>query len=133
MERGLTVLVGGLMTHKQYLFSEGGYIADEAIDKMYLDAAKLGVVDFIVPGNRPEFISHIRHKILQTGIEPILYAPGFVAQGGNISEAAKVAGPKWHAIVGRAIYPFIKLAFICSYIKGIIIRPSLSSHYRMVT
>jgi len=33
-----------------------------------------------------------------------LYVPGFVAQGGMISEVAKVAGPRWHAIVGRAIY-----------------------------
>jgi orotidine-5'-phosphate decarboxylase len=32
------------------------------------------------------------------------FAPGFVAQGGEITEAAKAAGKFWHAIVGRAIY-----------------------------
>ena len=104
MEKGLKVIVGGRMTHDRYVLSEGGYIADEAVDRMYLDAAKIGVNDFVVPGNRPEFISHIRNRIQQYSTEPVFYAPGFIAQGGKISDAAKVAGPKWHAIVGRAIY-----------------------------
>jgi len=33
-----------------------------------------------------------------------LYAPGFIAQGGVITETGKVAGKNWHAIVGSAIY-----------------------------
>ena len=32
------------------------------------------------------------------------YAPGFVAQGGVITETGKAAGKKWHAIVGRGVY-----------------------------
>ena len=31
-------------------------------------------------------------------------APGFIAQGGKIEDAAKVAGDKFHGIVGRGIY-----------------------------
>jgi orotidine-5'-phosphate decarboxylase len=104
LDKELRVLVGGYMTHDRYVVSEGGYIDDEAVERMYLDAARLGVIDFVVPGNKPEFISRIRKKILESGVQPIFYAPGFIAQGGNISDAAKVAGPKWHAIVGRAIY-----------------------------
>lgn len=104
MEKGLKLIVGGKMTHEQYVFSEGGFIADEAVEKMYIIAAQMGVVDFVVPGNLPEFITYIRTKIQEYVAEPIFYAPGFVAQGGKISDAAKVAGPKWHAIVGRAIY-----------------------------
>ena len=38
------------------------------------------------------------------GIKPIFYSPGLIAQGGNITESAKAAGPRWHAIVGRGIY-----------------------------
>ena len=34
----------------------------------------------------------------------MFYTPGFVAQGGKISDAARVAGDNWHAIVGRGIY-----------------------------
>lgn len=34
----------------------------------------------------------------------MLYAPGFIDQGGIITECGKVAGENWHAIVGSAIY-----------------------------
>jgi hypothetical protein len=33
-----------------------------------------------------------------------LAAPGFVDQGGNITEAGKVAGEIWHPIIGRGIH-----------------------------
>lgn len=100
-EQGLGVIVGGLMTHRKYLRSEGGYIADEAILDMYLKASELGVNDFVVPGNRPEDIRKIRKALEDNGFPPTFYAPGFITQGGSISEAAKVAGDCWHAIVGR--------------------------------
>jgi len=92
------------MTHPKYVRSEGGYIADEAIMEMYLNAANLGVSDFVVPGNKPDDIRRIRETLEQRGVSPTFYAPGFVAQGGSISDAAKVAGDSWHAIVGRGIY-----------------------------
>ena len=38
------------------------------------------------------------------GVDPIFYSPGLITQGGNITESAKAAGDKWHAIVGRALY-----------------------------
>ena len=101
---GLHVIVGGRMTHDAYLVSEGGYITDEGAERIYDDAARLGVTDFVVPGNQPEFIRKIRGILGSTIREPIFYAPGFIAQKGQISEAAKAAGPRWHAIVGRAIY-----------------------------
>jgi orotidine-5'-phosphate decarboxylase len=103
-EVGLDVLGGGIMTHDKYLRSEGGYIADEAILEMYLNSVKEGVTSFIVPGNRPEWISKIKEAIEDAGLTPTFYAPGFVAQGGNISETTKVAGDYWHAIVGRGLY-----------------------------
>jgi orotidine-5'-phosphate decarboxylase len=104
LEKDLGVIVGGSMTHPKYVRSEGGYLADEAIMEMYLNAADLGVTDFVVPGNRPEDIRRIRETLEQKGISPTFYAPGFVAQGGEISDAARVAGNSWHAIVGRGIY-----------------------------
>lgn len=104
LQKGLRVIVGGYMTHSQYLASEGGYITDDAKYRIYLDAAKLGITHFVVPGNNPNFISEIRSKLQAAGVDPIFYAPGFIAQGGQISDAAKVAGSRWHAIVGRALY-----------------------------
>ncbi|PIS39574.1 MAG: hypothetical protein COT33_01225 [Candidatus Nealsonbacteria bacterium CG08_land_8_20_14_0_20_38_20] len=103
-EEGLGVIVGGLMTHPKYKRSEGGYIADEAILEIYLLAAEMGITDFVVPGNKPEEIKRIKESLEKRGTNPIFYAPGFIAQGGQITEAAKVAGNNWHAIIGRGIY-----------------------------
>lgn len=104
-EEGLGVIVGGSMTHPKYKRSEGGYIADEAVLEIYLLAAELGVNDFVVPGNKPEEIKIIKELLEKRGLKnPVFYAPGFIAQGGEISEATKIAGNNWHAIVGRGIY-----------------------------
>jgi orotidine-5'-phosphate decarboxylase len=102
---GLEVIVGGEMTHSRYRKSEGGYIADEVLDEIYLLGARLGVNNFVVPGNKAERVAHYR-SILQpiVGSSLSLYAPGFILQGGVIADVAKAAGDSWHAIVGRAIY-----------------------------
>lgn len=104
VQQELAVLVGGEMTHPKYRRSEGGYIADEALQEMYLRAAKQGVRHFVVPGNKIDRIALYRELITHQGVDPIFFAPGFVAQGGEISKASEVAGDKWHAIVGRGIY-----------------------------
>lgn len=99
----LEIIVGGEMTHAKYRRSEGGYIADEALDEIYLLAARIGVNNFVVPGTKKQRVIHYG-KILRHVPELTFYAPGFVAQGGVISDVAKVAGRRWHAIVGRGIY-----------------------------
>lgn len=105
-EEGLTVLVGGHMTQPKFLMSEDGFIADEAPEKIFQIAAQNGVRDFVVPGNRPKYVRKYKQLLgeLLGKNNFALYAPGFISQGGEISEAGKVAGERWHAIVGRAIY-----------------------------
>lgn len=98
---GLVVIVGGRMTHKAYTVSEGGFITDEGAMEMYRVAARLGVTNFVVPGNKPEVVAAIKTEIEKLEVTPVFFSPGFVAQGGVISEAAKVAGESWHAIAGR--------------------------------
>lgn len=103
---GLTVIVGGHMTHKEFLESEGGYIANSAPERIYRLAAEMGIRDFVVPGNKVEFVNTYRQlleEILGEG-NFTLYAPGFIAQGGDITETGQVAGKNWHAIVGSGIY-----------------------------
>lgn len=102
---GLPAIVGAYMTHPSYLVSAGGYIADSAIDRILAIALDTGVTDFIVPGNNPREVERTQ-VLLSTklGDAATLYSPGFIQQGGDLSEAARVAGPRWHAIVGRAIY-----------------------------
>jgi orotidine-5'-phosphate decarboxylase len=100
----LEVIVGGLMTHKKYVRSEGGYIADDAVVEMYEKAAGLGINDYVVPGNNPEAIRKIRAMLEREHSHPVFYSPGFVSQGGRVEESVKAAGDRFHAIVGRGIY-----------------------------
>jgi len=126
LEQDLHVITGGLMTHPNYVatikdlseedfaeysklwneqtpstsFFTGGYIRPDAPEEMYELSFSLGIRDFVVPGNNPDFIENIR--INYPGVT--LYAPGFIKQGGEISESGKAAGDNFHAIVGSAIY-----------------------------
>ncbi|MDO8429693.1 MAG: orotidine 5'-phosphate decarboxylase / HUMPS family protein [Candidatus Daviesbacteria bacterium] len=105
-DAGVRVLTGLHMTHPKFLKSEGGYIDDTAPLLAFELAARLGVTDFIVPGNKLEAVQYYKESLDQLLGEGnyTLNAPGFITQGGEISEMAKVAGPRWNAIVGSAIY-----------------------------
>jgi len=126
-DRNLGVIVGGEMTHPRYLegdLKEGkkknytnifrqlgiereisGFIRKSAPEDMYEIAARMGVTNFVVPGNKPDKIKHYKSLIQACGVtQPAFYSPGLVAQGGEISEGAKAAGERFHAIVGRGIY-----------------------------
>jgi len=123
---GLGVIVGGEMTHPRYLeedlsegkkknyteiFKElgierniGGFIRQSAPEDIYEIAARMGVTDFVVPGNKPHRITFYRELITNCGVaKPTFYSPGLVEQGGEISEGAKAAGKRFHGIVGRGI------------------------------
>lgn len=105
-DQDLGVLVGGHMTVPKFLESEGGYIADSAPKRIYRLGAENGVKDFVVPGNKVKYVEEYRQlleKILGSD-NFTLWAPGFITQLGEISEFAKAAGSRWHAIVGSAIY-----------------------------
>jgi orotidine-5'-phosphate decarboxylase len=103
-EEGLHLICGGHMTHKTFIASEGGYIADDAVEKIYINASNNSINDFVVPGNKPDVIMNIRNILEAKDVKPIFYSPGFISQGGVISDAAGAAGSQWHAIIGRAIY-----------------------------
>ena len=98
------VIVGGEMTHKAFLESEGGFISEKESLKIYEIAAKEKINDYVVPGNKPEKIKLYKAFLEARGIKPVFYSPGLIAQGGNITESAQAAGESWHAIVGRALY-----------------------------
>ncbi|MCX6773575.1 MAG: orotidine 5'-phosphate decarboxylase [Candidatus Micrarchaeota archaeon] len=104
LDNGLKVIVGGRMTHSAYAVSEGGFITDNGAMEMYRIAARAGISNFVVPGNKPDVIKQVKELVEAEGVSPVFYAPGFVAQGGKIEDTTKVAGEKWHAIVGRGIY-----------------------------
>lgn len=102
---GVTILTGGHMTQPKFLYSEGGFIHDEAPVRIYTIAAQKRVRNFVVPGNKLEFVKKYKElleKLLGKGNFQ-LWAPGFIDQGGNITEFGKEAGD-FRAIVGNAIY-----------------------------
>ncbi len=104
-DAGLVPIVGGIMTHPHFLVSEGGYIADDAPERIFDLAIEQDVRHFVVPGNKPEWVKKLYAKLVSALGEGnfTLYAPGFVAQGGDISESGALAGQNFHAIVGRGI------------------------------
>ena len=99
------VIVGSEMTHPGFRESEGGRISDKMLMDIFEQAIGEGVTDFVVPGNKPDKVDEYRRYFeaeLGKG-NFTLYAPGFIDQGGEISEAGKAAGDNWHAIVASAI------------------------------
>lgn len=106
LDAGLKVIVGGIMTHAKFLISEGGYISDRAVFEIYGTAARMGCRHFVVPGTKIDWVRKIRDLLNDIlGEEKyVLYAPGFISQGGDIGECAKIIPGEWHAIVGSAIY-----------------------------
>lgn len=102
----LDVIIGGHMTHDEFLSPSGGYIYPGAPEKIYRTALEMGIMNFVLPGNRPQLVRFYR-EVIERYQEPGTYdvfSPGFIDQKGVISEYALVAGPRWHAIVGRGIY-----------------------------
>ncbi len=103
-EAGLHVLLGAHMTHERFLLTDGGFLDASPLEKIYTNGASLGIQNYVVPGNKPKVIERVRSLLTEQKVDPVFFAPGFIAQGGGLSDAAKVAGPRWHAIVGRALY-----------------------------
>ena len=103
---GLQVITGGIMTHEKFLVSEGGYIADEAVEQIYRNACGLGDTHFVVPGTKIRWVRKIRGWLAEELGEGnfVLYSPGLITQGGDITECGQAAGEEWHGIVGSAIY-----------------------------
>jgi orotidine-5'-phosphate decarboxylase len=104
-EAGIVPVVGGAMTHQGYLSEEGGFIAFDAPMRIYSIAARCGVRNFIVPGNKLESVAKyvsLLDELIGEG-KYTASAPGFIAQGGKIADFAQRVRI-WGAIVGRAIY-----------------------------
>ncbi len=107
-DEGLAVLIGGVMTHEKFLVSEEGYVADEAVLKMYSLAMAQGVEHFVIPGNKLPWVTRIK-KLLDAELGPgryVLYGNGFVRQGGDLLSCLNAVDHKLHAIIGSAIYQY---------------------------
>lgn len=105
VKEGLVPIVGGEMTHPEYLSKDGGYIRDEAPEEMYLNGAKAGATHFVLPGNKPDAIKKYRDLISQVVELPRFCMPGIGRQGGDIKQAFEGVGANpAYAIIGSGIY-----------------------------
>jgi orotidine-5'-phosphate decarboxylase len=99
-EQGLKVIVGGIMTHKGYLVSEGGYLDDAQMMSIYRHAVEMGVRAFVVPLTRPQTVHAIALALNELG-SCEFYSPGFGVQGGS-SEGLEFL-TKLYIIIGRSL------------------------------
>jgi len=106
VEEGIVPMVGGEMTHRGYLVSEGGYIENKGPERIYRDAAAMGVEYFVLPGNRPAPMERYRDLLGKAAASPKFLFPGVGGgQGGDMAKAFSILkGYPAYAIVGRGIY-----------------------------
>ncbi|MBN1425698.1 orotidine 5'-phosphate decarboxylase [Candidatus Fermentibacteria bacterium] len=98
-EAGLKVIVGGLMTHRGYVRSEGGFLADEAIPEIYRLAHREGVRAFVVPLTKPAATRLLVRELDLGACE--FYSPGYGAQGGDPGAFDFIR--RHYVIVGRSL------------------------------
>jgi orotidine-5'-phosphate decarboxylase len=105
LARDMIPIVGGEMTHPQYLSTDGGFIREDAPREMYGLAAEKGVEYYVVPGNKPEQIKTYLELLSPTIDTPKFCMPGIGRQGGQIRSAFHhVKHVSAYAIVGSGIY-----------------------------
>lgn len=99
-DNGLKTIVGGVMTHPKYLQSEGGFILDEGVTRMYKTALDAGVTSFVVPLTKPDITRRIYDD---TGMssEHEFYSPGFGKQGGDPLNFSFIN--RHYLIIGRSL------------------------------
>ena len=102
---GLVPILGGALPFAEYYVSGGGYVADDALARIFAFSVALGVTDFVVPANDPGMVRH-HAETLQAKVEkPGVFLPGIGALGGSIEGAfAAAAGCRRYAVIGREIY-----------------------------
>jgi len=101
----LLPLVGGDLPLPDYNVSGGGFIADDALERIFMLALEIGAQHFVVPANRPEKVRRHAEALKRALARPSLFLPGIGPLGGSISATfAQAPGCNLYAVVGRAIY-----------------------------
>jgi orotidine-5'-phosphate decarboxylase len=101
----LLPIVGGDLPFADYNFSGGGYVIDDALDRIFRKAVEIGVDHFVIPGNTATKVERHARWLTENVERPVLFIPGIGALGGSIATAfAAAPGCDLYAVVGRAIY-----------------------------
>lgn len=105
LKHGLLPLVGGDLPFPDYNVSGGGYVADDALERIIDQAVEAGADHFVVPGNTPDKLRHHSARLRAKLREPVFVVPGIGPLGGKIGELVAAAnGCSVYGVVGRAVY-----------------------------
>lgn len=106
LAHGLIPVVGGEIPVPDYVASGGGYLLDDALDRIMADAAKIGVDHFVLPARDPASIARRAATLVETMPEPVVFLTGFGPLGGSVAEGFRqLQGCSGrHAIVGRLVF-----------------------------
>jgi orotidine-5'-phosphate decarboxylase len=105
MRAGLVPVVGGDLPLPDYNIAGGGFVADDALDRIFEQSVVLGAKNFVVPGSKPAKLARHAEALRAHMAKPNLFVPGIGALGGTMRDVvATTRGCRVYAVVGRAIY-----------------------------
>ena len=105
IKHGMLPLVGGDLPFPDYNVSGGGYVADDALERIIDRAVEFGASHFVVPGNTPDKLRHHSLRLKSMLRAPVFVVPGIGPLGGKIGELVAAAnGCSVYGVVGRAVY-----------------------------
>lgn len=105
IKHGMLPLVGGDLPFPDYNVSGGGYVADDALERIIDKAVEFGASHFVIPGNTPDKLRHHSERLKSMLRAPVFVVPGIGPLGGRIGELVAAAnGCSVYGVVGRAVY-----------------------------
>jgi orotidine-5'-phosphate decarboxylase len=105
IKRGMLAIVGGDLPFPDYNISGGGYVADDALERIIDKAIEFGADHFVVPGNTPDKLRHHSARLKAKIARPVFVVPGIGPLGGKIGDLVAAAhGCSVYGVVGRAVY-----------------------------
>lgn len=105
LKAGIAPVVGGEIPVRDYGASGGGYLVDDALDRILDRAAATGAGHFVLPAHDPVKIARWSNWIAAHVEDPFVFLTGFGSLGGTIEAAFGASKAISHrfAIVGRLI------------------------------
>lgn len=105
IKQGILPLVGGDLPFPDFNVSGGGYVADDALERIVDHAVEAGANHFVIPGNTPDKLRHHSSRLKEKLRAPVFIVPGIGPLGGKIGELVAAAnGCSVYGVVGRAVY-----------------------------
>lgn len=122
LEYGMKPIVGLTMTHPKYLHAEGGWIDDNAPNRILTLACDLKVTNFVLPGNKLDLLQKYAIELHNLVGEGTVLMPGIGTQGGSVLSACVGASPhEAKPIIGSAIYrdpsPQAAMERFCAWVR----------------